>query len=208
MLVGGSWGSTLALAYAETYPENVSGIVLRGVFTGMKEEIDHFYHGGTRAFFPDVYDELINSLPDPKKRPLPDYLLQLLQSKDPEIRKGYARAWARYEGKLAFLEAKYDVIDGWLQRFDPYDFALLENYYMSNACFLKEGQLLQNADRIKNIPMTIVQGRYDVICPLITAYRLHQKLPKSKLIIVERAGHTDSEDPLLSALIGAIREFE
>ncbi len=96
----------------------------------------------------------------------------------------------------------------WIQQYVTYDFALLENYYMSNGCFLPEGQLLRNAEAIKDIPVTIVQGRYDVICPPVTAYRLHRRLPKSKLVIVERAGYTESEDPLLSAFLGAIREFE
>ncbi len=92
VLVGGSWGSTLALAYAEAHPENVSAIVLRGAFTATKEEIDHFYHGGTSKFFPDVYEELINSLPDPTRRPLPNYLLELLEDKNAEARAKYARA--------------------------------------------------------------------------------------------------------------------
>lgn len=207
-LVGGSWGSTLALAYAEAYPENASGIVLRGLFMATKEEIDHFYHGGTSLFFPDVYDQFINSLPDPKRKPLPNYLFQLLQDEDPEMRKKYTAVWARYEGMLAFLEAPKPLIEDWIEHYDPYDFALLENYYMANNCFLEEKQLLNNTDKIIDIPITIVQGRYDAICPPISAYLLHQKLPKSKLIIVEKAGHVDSLDPLMSALIEAIKEFE
>jgi proline iminopeptidase len=208
LLVGGSWGSTLALAYAETFPENVSGIILRGVFTASKGEIDHFYHGGTSLFFPDVYDQFINTLPDPKRTPIPPYLLELLQEEDPEIRKKYTAAWARYEGMLAFLEAPKPLIEDWIEQDDPYDFALLENHYMANNCFLEERQLLDNTDKIIDIPVTIVQGRYDAICPPITAYLLHQKLPKSKLVLVEKAGHVDSVDPLMSNLIEAIKEFE
>lgn len=208
MLVGGSWGSTLALAYAETYPGNVSGIILRGVFTATTEEIDHFYHGGTSLFFPEIYDKFISTLPDPERRPLPMYLFQLLQDENPEIRRKYTEAWCRYEGKLAFLEVPDAVIEDWIVKYDPYDFALLENYYMANQCFLVDYQLLNNADTILDIPVTIIQGRYDAICPPITAYLLHQKLPNSKLVIVEKAGHTDSRDPLMSALVRAIREFE
>lgn len=208
LLVGGSWGSTLALAYAETYPENVRGIVLRGLFMATKGEIDHFYHGGTSLYFPDNYDRFINTLPDPERRPLPMYLFQLLQDEDPEVQKKYTVAWCRYEGKLAFLEVDDKLIEDWIEHHEPYDFALLENYYMANQCFLEDKQLLDNTDKIIDIPVTIVQGRYDAICPPITAYLLHQKLPKSKLLIVERAGHTDYEDPLMSALVEAIKEFE
>ncbi len=208
LLVGGSWGSTLALAYAETYPENVSGIVLRGVFTATREEIDHFYHGGTGLYFPDLYEKLTASLPDPGRRPIPPYLFQLLQDENPEVKKKYTRVWTEYEGMLAFLKADRQLIEDWIEEDDLYDFALLENYYMSNGCFLGEGQLLAEAGRIMDIPIIIVQGRYDVICPPISAYRLHQRLPRSKLTIVEAAGHSDSVDPLQSVLVNAIREFE
>jgi len=208
ILFGGSWGSTLALAYAETYPENVSGIVLRGVFTATKAEVDHFYHGGVRTFFPEVYDRLLSSLPEPDRRPLPAYLLKLLQSDDPAERKKYGLAWAKYETRVAGLEIPDEVVDRIYREHDPYAFALIENYYMANDCFLEKGQLLRDADRIAHIPMTMVNGRYDVICPPVTAYRLHKKLPKSKLIIAEGAGHWMGEKPIERELLKAMAEFE
>jgi proline iminopeptidase len=208
ILFGGSWGSTLSLAYAETYPQNVSGMILRGVFTASREEIDHFYHGATARYFPENYERLIQHIENPEKKNYPAQLLKKIQSSDPEVRKRYALAWGKYEIKMAVLDIPDRAVEDIFKEWNPYDFALLENYYMANNCFLEDGELLNNADRLKNIPMTIVNGRYDVICPPITAYKLHKKLPKSKLIIVERAGHSAGAEPLRSVLVNAVKEFE
>jgi proline iminopeptidase len=208
IIFGGSWGTTLGLAYAEAYPENVSGIVLRGVFTATKEEIDHFYHDGANRCFPDAYDKLLSALPDADRRPLPDYLLELIQNSSGEKREEYCKAWARYEIKMAVLEISDDYIEEHLEQNSPYVFALFENYYMTNKCFLEEGQLLNNTDKIKDIPTIIVNGRYDLICPSITAYKLHKKLTSSKLIIAEGAGHWMGDRPVENALLKAFKEFE
>jgi proline iminopeptidase len=208
ILFGGSWGTTLALAYAEAYPEYVSGMVLRGVFTATKEEIDHFYHDGANRCFPDAYDKLISALPDPERRPLPQYLLDLIQNGSEEDRARCSKAWAKYEIKMAVLEISDDWIDDHLEKNDPYVFALFENYYMANDCFLEEGQLLQNTDKIKDIQTFIVNGRYDLICPSITAYKLHKKLNNSTLVIAEGAGHWMGDRPIENALLKAFKEFE
>ncbi len=208
ILFGGSWGTTLALAYGETYPQNVKGMILRGIFTATKQEIDHFYHGGTALFFPEAHEKLTALVEHPQEKNLPAQILEKLQSEDPAVREQYARAWARYEGKVAFLEIPDQVIENFLNNWKTYAFSLLESYYMANHCFLEEGQLLQNADKLKDIPIILVNGRYDVICPPITAYRLHQKLPRSKLIIVEKAGHSAVEPGIQRELLLAAREFE
>jgi proline iminopeptidase len=208
ILFGGSWGSTLALAYAETYPQNVSGMILRGIFTGSKEEIDHFYHGATARYFPENYERLLQHIDKPEQKNYPAQLLKKIQSSDPEVRKKYALAWGKYEIKMAALNIPDRAVDDIFKEWNPYDFALLENYYMANNCFLEDGELLNNTDRIENIPAVIVNGRYDVICPPITAYKLHKKLPKSELIIVERAGHSASAEPLRSVLVNAVKKFE
>jgi len=208
ILFGGSWGSTLALAYGETYPRNVKGMILRGIFTATKREIDHFFHGGTALFFPEPYERLTSLVEHPVEQNLPAQLLEKLQSEDPAVREKYARAWARYEGKVAFLEVPDLAIEFFLKKYNPYAFSLIENHYMANNCFLEEGQLLQNVDKLKDIPIILVNGRYDVICPPITAYRLHQKLPKSKLIIVEKAGHSSMEPGIQRELILAVKQFE
>jgi proline iminopeptidase len=208
ILFGGSWGATLALAYAEAYPRNVSGMILRGIFTATKEEIDHFYHGGVRSFFPDVYERFLSSFPDPTRRPLPAYLLALLQSEDPATREKYSRVWIEYEAKIASLEISDEEVDAELKDYDPRAFSLLENFYMANGCFLEEGQLQRDAGKLRGIPTILVNGRYDMACPPLTAYKLHKMLPGSKLVIVEGAGHWMGEPGIEKALLAAMRQFE
>ena len=208
ILFGGSWGSTLALAYAETYPEHVAGMVLRGIFTATKAEIDHFYHGGIIPCFPEVYEKFIHALPDTDRRPLPEYLLELMREGSEADRKKYARVWAEYEIKIAELYFPDEDMAPIFETFDPLAFAMLENYYMANQCFFEEGQLLANAGRIKDIPLIMINGRYDMICPPVTAYRLHRKLPKSRLVIAEAAGHWMADKPVQEELLKAMREFE
>jgi len=208
ILFGGSWGSTLALAYAETYPQYVSGIILRGVFAASKEEIDHFYHGATATYFPENFELLVNHIDHPEQKNYPAQLLTKIQSSDSVISQETAKAWARYEGKIAFLNMPDQRLEMVLQHWPFYAFSLIENYYMANQCFFEQGQLLNNADRLINIPTIIINGRYDVICPPITAYKLHKKLPKSKLWIIEGAGHSASEPGIEAALVRAAKEFE
>jgi proline iminopeptidase len=208
VLFGGSWGATLGLAYAEAYPENVSGLVLRGVFTATREEIDHFYHGGVRTFFPEVYDRLVNSLPDPDRRPLPQYLFELIESDDQSVRDKFAYEWARYELRIAALHFTDEQVEEFLESYNPLAFARLENYYMANGCFLEEGQLLRDAGRLADMPVIMVNGRYDVVCPPVTAYRLHGKLPESRLVLAESSGHWMGEEAIQSALLAAMRELE
>lgn len=208
LLFGGSWGSTLALAYAETHPSNVYGMVLRGIFTGTDAEIDHFYHGGAGKVFPESYEKLIYSLPEPDRRPLPDYLYSLIANADSAGKMEYSRAWAAYELKLCSLHFPDDQLERVVEGFDSYAFALLENYYMANRCFLEEGQLLADTYKIKDIPAVLVNGRYDVICPPLNAHRLHLLLPNSRLVIAEGAGHWMGEKPVEEALLEAMGQFE
>lgn len=208
ILFGGSWGSTLALAHAEAYPRNVSGLVLRGIFTATAEEIDHFYHGGVGMFFPEVYEALLNTLPDPSKKPVPDTLFRLIKNGTEPEKKKYSEAWAWYEGKISGLVVPDKIIKDWITNYNPYAFAIMENYYMANGCFLEEGQLLKNADKIAHIPTFMVNGRYDMICPPKSAYRLHKLLPKSELVIADAAGHWMGERPIERALLKAMKSFE
>jgi proline iminopeptidase len=209
ILLGGSWGSTLALAYAEKYPEHVSGLILRGIYLGTREEMERFYTHGVAEYFPEVSERLWSQVPElPGKTP-PQRILAALESKDPAVRNRVAKAWAAYETKVAFLtrsdeEVEKSFTDGW----DPTAFSRIENHYMANGCFLEEGQLLRDVGKIKNIPTIIVNGRYDVICPPRTAYALHKALPRSKLWIVEAAGHSGGEPGITAALVRAVREFE
>jgi proline iminopeptidase len=205
---GGSWGSTLGLAYTEAHPDNVSALVIRGVFTATQAEIDHFYHGGVSVYFPEVYAKLQSVILRPEKHNYPAQLLELLQSPEPEVRRKTAHAWAAYEIRVSRLETNDDEVAKSLERWDPYDFALIENYYMANNCFLEEGQLLREARRMQHVPTFIVQGRYDAPCPPINAYRLHKALPNSKLIIVEASGHAASGPRARSALIDLTKSLK
>jgi proline iminopeptidase len=205
-LLGGSWGSTLSLLYAETYPENVSGMLLRGVWTATQKEIDHFYHGGAGEFFPEAYSRLLNSLPEQDVRPLPEYIKDLLLNGDENEQIRVANEWARYEMKISGLNVTDEAINQALQHQNMYAFALMENYYMANNCFIKENQIFNNASRIVGIPCTIINGRFDMCCPSITAYKLHKALPGSKIVIVENGGHGGW--PIITTVVREMRTFE
>jgi len=160
MIHGGSWGTTLALAYAETHPERVTSLVLRGLFTSTQEEIDHFYHGGVKLTFPDAYERLVNSLPDPDRRPLPEYLYELLTTGDSSDMYQIAKEWLRYEWRISLVDADVDVIDEYIKTHVPYAFSLIENYYMANLCFLEPDQLWNNRDRMIHIPCGSIACRW------------------------------------------------
>jgi proline iminopeptidase len=209
VLIGGSWGSTLALSYAEKYPEHVLGLILRGVYLGTRQEMQRFYVEGVREYFPEVSDRLWSQIPESPGKTPPQRILEVLNGPDEEARKRAAKAWAAYETKVAYLqrsdeEVEKSFADGW----DPTAFSRIENHYMSNDCFLEDNQLLREAGKIKDIPAVIVNGRYDVICPPRVAYLLHKALPKSQLWIIEAAGHSGSEPGIQQALVRAVRSFE
>jgi proline iminopeptidase len=211
ILFGGSWGSTLSLAYAETYPENVSGMVLRGVWFGSKEESDNFWKV-IPLFFPEMYKSLTDALPDSVSEINEEDILKLLQSENPAVRAKYAKLVSRYEYKacgLNMTEKSLDEYYGSENNLDEiYTVALFEHFYNFNGFFLEEDQLLKGTYKIQSIPTIIINGRYDMICPPVNAFKLHQKLPLSKLIIVEEAGHLASEKPIEKELQKAMRDFE
>ncbi len=159
-------------------------------------------------FFPEVYETLLNTLPDPSKKPVHDYLFKLIKNGNEADKKKYSEAWAWYEGKISGLVVPDKTIKDWITNYNPYAFAIMENYYMANRCFLEEGQLLKNADKISHIPTFMVNGRYDMICPPRNAYRLHKLLPKSELVIADAAGHWMGEKPIEQALLKAMKSFE
>jgi len=208
ILFGGSWGSTLGLVYAETYPEHVEGLVLRGIFTATQQEIDHFYHGGVRKFFPEVYDRFTGAIENPDDENLPGRLMSLIQSPDSSKQAFFSRLWAAYEIKISGLVVPEDTLKNILDNFNPYAFGMLENYYMANGCFLEEGQIFSHLQKIEDIPVILINGRYDMICPPVTAYELHLKLPKSKLVIAEQSGHWMGEKSIETALLKAMTAFE
>lgn len=207
LLFGGSWGSTLALSYAESFPENVNGMVLRGIYLASEEENEQLYDK-VKKYYPVKYDEMMMKLPQDIEKLSPSILFELLKNSDLEMKLKYSRTWVEWEFKLCFLNMPDDSIAPILKDFNPYPFTLIESYYLSNRCFLDKDQLINNTDKIIDIPAFIINGRYDMVCAPITAYQLHKKLPNSVLNIVDEAGHSSREKPIERALLKAVKEFE
>lgn len=201
ILWGGSWGTTLALAYAEKYPERVSGLVLRGVFLGTQEEINHFYHGGTAALFPDNYEKLQDLVPDPQSLDYHRQLFEMTQSEDPQVRQRAIDGWAYYELRMVSVNMTDEQCQSIVDQWDMTPFSVLENYYMSNDCFLEEQQLLRDADQIADIPTFIVNGRFDVICAPRNAWLLSKQLNRVVLELPPAAGHSSREPAIVEALV-------
>ena len=209
VIFGGSWGSTLALAYAETHPERVSQMVIRGVWTGTKAETENGYGGRlVRQFFPDAVARMEAAMPPGRGGFDPQSLLKIFTGDDEALCRKVAREWIRYGIKVGRLHATDEELKRGFGDFDIRPGAKIDTHYAANLFFLEEGQLLRDAHKLKDIPLTIINGRYDMLCPPITAWRLHQRLPNSKLIIVEQAGHSEAEEGTTRALVKAVAEFE
>lgn len=197
---GGSWGATLALIYAETHPKRVAHLVLRGVFLMTEAELDWFYAGGAGRFWPEIWDRFASLIPEEERGDLIAAYHRRLFCGDLMTETRFARAWANWENTLASIDN-----DGPLGE-SPADyaraFARLENHYFTHRGFLDvDGQILRDIDRIADIPGTIVQGRYDMICPPHSAHALHRRWPASRIIMVPRAGHALSEPGISAELV-------
>ena len=204
VVFGGSWGSTLALAYSQTHPERCQGLILRGIFMLRQKEIRWFYQEGASNIFPDAWQEYLKPIPLEERDDLISAYYKRLTSDDRNIRLEAARAWSIWEASTSKLFPSQESI----KRFGEEDFAeafaRIECHYFVNKGFLdRENQLLDNAYKISDIPGVIVQGRYDVVCPMITAWELHQVWPKAKFVVVSDAGHSISEPGIRDALIEA-----
>jgi proline iminopeptidase len=201
---GGSWGSTLGVAYAEAHPARVTELVLRGIFMFTDREAEWFYGRGTRVLFPDAWDAFVGIIPVAERSNLIAAYYARLTGEDPQIRIEAARAWSLWESTVAALIAD----DATLAHCDDPTFTLafarIECHYFLHRGFLAhEQQLLEDAHKIRHIPTTIVHGRYDVICPLENAWKLHKRLPQSELKIVADGGHSAFEPGIAAALRAA-----
>jgi len=191
MVFGGSWGSTLSLAYAETHPDRVKSLVIRGIFTVRRSEMLFFYQEGTRWLFPEAHDEFVAEIPESERGDLMSAYYRRLTSTNEEIRLSAARAWTRWEQTVSRLFVNPEAV----RRADDPTFAIpfscIEcHYFVHGGFFREDGQLIKEAHRLKNIPTAIVQGRYDVVCPAKTAWDLHKAIPHSEFHIVPDAGHS------------------
>ncbi|MES2149643.1 MAG: prolyl aminopeptidase [Pseudomonadota bacterium] len=204
LVFGGSWGSTLALAYGQAHPQRCLGFILRGIFLCTAPEIEWFLHG-VQWFYPELYDEFVAPIPLAERGDLLGAYTRRMLCDDPAVYWPAARAWSRFEGRRVFLlpqeeEAASDTLDLGVGR--------LESHYMANLGFLSDDQLIRNLGRIAHLPAVIVQGRYDVICPPLSAWRLHQGWPGSKLRMIANAGHGALEAGIAQALVAATEQFK
>ncbi|MBL6749774.1 MAG: prolyl aminopeptidase [Nevskia sp.] len=208
VLFGGSWGSTLALAYAETHPERVRAMILRGIFLLRPEEIRWFYQEGCSWLFPDAWERYIEQIPQSERGDLVAAYHRRLTSENPEVRRDAARAWSTWEGATSKLLQSPDMIARYGGDRFADAFARIEcHYFVNDGFFRSPNQLLEDVGRIRRIPGVIVQGRYDVVCPLKSAWDLHRAWPEADLQIVPDAGHAASESGTLSRLIDAADRF-
>lgn len=208
MVFGGSWGSTLALAYAETHPERVTALILRGIFLLRRKELLWFYQEGASWLFPDAWEAFLRPIPEVERGDLMSAYHRRLTSSDPQVRLTAARAWSIWEGSTSKLYVDPAAVGKFGEDKFAEAFARIEAHYFVNGGFLRsETQLLDDASKIAHLPGVIVQGRYDVCCPVASAWALHQHWPKSQLIIVPDAGHSIKEPGILSALIQATDDF-
>jgi len=203
MLFGGSWGSTLALAYAQSHPERVSALVLRGIFLCRPEEIDWFYQEGASWVFPDWWQDFLAPIPTEERHDLLHAYHRRLTGEDEVARMAAAKAWSIWEGRTATLLANENVRSHFSDPHVALSLARLECHYFVNHAFLEPNQLLRNTHRIGDIPGVIVQGRYDLICPMRSAWALHRAWPKAELVVVPDAGHSGFEPGIRRALVEA-----
>ena len=203
LLFGGSWGSTLALAYAQAHPEAVIGAVLRGIFLGRAAEVEWFLHGMARVF-PEAHAAFAQFLPEGERGELLARYLRRLTDRDPMLQGPAARSWSIYEGSCSTLLPSFEAVSAFAQDRSALGLARIEAHYFVNNLFLPEVGLLGHMDALRDIPGEIVQGRYDMICPAQSAFELTAAWPSARLTIVPDAGHSALEPGVRTALIAAL----
>ncbi len=203
MLFGGSWGSTLSLLYAQAHPERVMGMIMRGIFLCREEDFKWFYQEGASQIFPDYWEEFMLPISETKRIDVISAYYKLLNSNDELARMGAAKHWAQWEGQCATLHPCKTVFNRFTHPHTAMSLARIEAHYFLNKSFIEPNQILQNMHKLENIPGIIVHGRYDMICPLDNAYKLHHAWERSELHIIRDAGHASSEPGTTDALVNA-----
>jgi proline iminopeptidase len=205
---GGSWGSTLSLAYAQTHPSRARQLVLRGIFLCRPKEIRWFYQEGASAIFPDVWEEYLKVIPESERGDMVSAYYRRLTGDDEQAKLAAARAWSIWEGSTSKLFFDYGMIEKFADPEFAMAFARIEcHYFMNNAFFPTDNHLIENVGKIRHIPAVIVQGRYDVVCPMMSAWELHRAWPEADLHITPDAGHSAMEAGNISALVEATDRF-
>ncbi|MER9404948.1 prolyl aminopeptidase [Mesorhizobium caraganae] len=207
LVFGGSWGSTLALAYAETHPDRVSELVVRGIYTLTRAELEWYYQFGVSEMFPDKWERFVAPIPEAERGDMMAAYRKRLVGSDRKAQLEAALAWSLWEGETITLLPEPETSDKFGEDEFAIAFARIENHYFVHAGWLEEGQLLRDAHRLKDIPGTIVHGRYDMPCPAKYAWALHKAWPKADFHLIEGAGHAYSEPGILDQLIRATDKF-
>jgi len=202
LVFGGSWGSTLALAYGETHPERCLGFVLRGVFLARANEIEWFLYG-LRTVFPEAWRKFVAQIPESERGDLLSAFHRRLTDPDPQVHLAAARAWSTYEGSCSTLVPSPETVAAFGEANMAFGLARIETHYFMEDDFLHEDRLLRDLPRIRHLPATIVQGRYDMICPIVTADELARAWPEAEYVIVPDAGHSALDPGIRAALVRA-----
>ena len=207
LVFGGSWGSTLALAYAQTHPQRVGALVLRGIYTLSRAELDWYYQFGVSEMFPDKWERFLAPIPPAERGNMMTAYRKLLTGTDRARQIEAAKAWSRWEGETITLLPEPETSDPFAQEDYAVAFARIENHYFVHGGWLRERQLLDDAHRLNGIPGVIIHGRYDMPCPARYAWELHEGWPEAEFFLIEGAGHAYSEPGILDRLIYATDKF-
>ena len=202
LLFGGSWGSTLAIAYAQSYPENCLGLVIRGIFLGRASEI-HWFLYGLKRVFPEAWRTFVSVLPENERVDILENFRRRLLDPDPSVYLPAARAWSRYEGACSTLHPSRETVAAFSNDSTAVALARIETHYFSNGNFMPDNALLENIEKCSGLPCLIIQGRYDMICPISTADELHRAWPSSEIKIIPNAGHSAMDPGVREALVQA-----
>jgi proline iminopeptidase len=207
LVFGGSWGSTLAIAYGEAHPEHCTGFILRGIFLCRKSEIDWFLYG-LRTLFPEAWREFAGAVPEAERRDLLAAYYRRLVDPDARVHMAAAKAWSIYEGACSTLLPSPETVAYFAGDVVALGLARIEAHYFSHDIFLPDNALLENIGRLRPIPGVIVQGRYDAVCPIVTADEVHRAWPEAEYIVVPDAGHSAWEPGICAQLVKAAERFK
>ncbi|MDH5180449.1 MAG: prolyl aminopeptidase [Gammaproteobacteria bacterium] len=207
VLFGGSWGSTLSLVYAETHPERVLGLILRGIFLCRPREIEWFYQTGADRIFPDLWQDYLKPIPEDERDEMVPAYYKRLTGEDEVARMAAAKAWSIWEGRTATLRQNKNVVNHFGNPHTALSLARIECHYFYHNSFLEENQILRDAHKLNGIPGVIVHGRYDIVCPVESAWDLHQVWPEADFQVIPDAGHSATEPGIVDALIRATRKM-
>ncbi|UQB42387.1 prolyl aminopeptidase [Thiomicrospira microaerophila] len=207
LLFGGSWGSTLSLVYAQSYPQHVHSLILRGIFLCRQQDIDWFYQQGASEIYPDYWQDFVAPIAENERNALVTAYYARLTGADEVARMRAAEAWSIWEGRTSNLKTQQDVVAHFAHPHHALAMARIECHYFIHNAFLANNQILEQAHKLADIPCVIIHGRYDMVCPINQAFALHQAMPHSELIICSQSGHSAFEAEILNSLIHTTHRF-